>query len=59
LPQAKANFIKLFLPNYHPTENENEAENNIFFRKGSEEEEKIFCAVTEQVEGLIIPTTFK
>jgi len=54
LPQAKANFIKLFLPNYHPTENK-----NIFFRKGSEEEEKFFCAVTEQVEGLIIPTTFK
>jgi hypothetical protein len=57
--EAKGNYIKLFLPNFQPAENENEAENDFFYRKGSEEEAKFVCSVTEQVEGLIIPTTFK
>jgi len=57
--EAKENFTKLFLPNYQPAETEDEAENDIFYRKGSKVEASFVCSVTEQVEGLIIPTTFK
>ncbi len=57
--EAKENFTKLFLPNYQPAETEDEAENDIFYKKGSKEEASFVCSVTEQVEGLIIPTTFK
>jgi hypothetical protein len=56
---VKLNFTKMFLPGYLPPENDSEAENDIFFRRGTEDEQKFICAVVEQVEGLIIPTTFK
>jgi hypothetical protein len=56
---VKSNFTKMFLPGYLPPENDSEAENDIFFRRGTEDEQKFICAVVEQVEGLIIPTTFK
>jgi hypothetical protein len=56
---VKTNFTKMFLPDYLPPENENEAEQDIFYRIGSEDEQKFVCAVVDQVEGLIIRTTFK
>jgi hypothetical protein len=57
--EVKANFTKMFLPDYLPPENENDAEQDIFYRKGSEDEQKFICAVVDQIEGLVIPTTFK
>jgi hypothetical protein len=57
--EVKTNFIKIFLPGYTPPENGEDAENDIFFRRGTEDEQKFVCAVVEQVENLIIPTTFK
>jgi hypothetical protein len=44
----------MFLPDYQPSD-----DNDIFQLKGSEEEQKFIRAVVQQVEGLIIATTFK
>ena len=55
--EVKAEFIKLFLPN-DPTIDDEEDENNILTRRGSNEEQRFILAVSEQVEGLITQTTF-
>jgi len=53
---VKTEYTNLFLPGYQLLENKN---NDIFFRTGSDEERKFISAVAEQVEGLIIPSTFE
>jgi hypothetical protein len=49
----------MFLPGYKTPEQGTNTTKDIFYLTGSEEEKKFICAVIDQVEGLIIPTTFK
>ena len=57
--EVKANFIKTFLPGYKTPEQGPNTTEDIFYLTGSEEEKNFVCEVVDQVEGLIIPTTFK
>jgi hypothetical protein len=56
---VKANFTKMFLPGYKTPEQGTNTTEDIFYLTGSEEEKNFVCEVIDQVEGLIIPTTFK
>jgi hypothetical protein len=49
----------MFLPGYKTPEQGTNTTKDIFYLTGSEEEKKFVCTVIDQVEGLIIPTTFK
>jgi hypothetical protein len=53
---VKTEYTNLFLSGYQPLEDKN---NDIFFRTGSDEERKFISTIAEQVEGLIIPSTFE
>ena len=49
----------MFLPGYKTPEQGPNTTEDIFYLTGSEEEKNFVCEVVDQVEGLIIPTTFK